>query len=63
MQSPSKIEEQPLLTLKDVARFLCLSRQTVWTLCKAGELHPIKLKRAVRFSWEELQRFIAARRQ
>ena len=52
---------EPLYTIKDVGYLLCFSRQTIWELVKRGELHPIKFKRAVRFSPAEIERFVKAR--
>lgn len=54
---------QPLYTIKDVTYLLCLTRQTVGLLVRRGDLHAIKLGRAVRFSPAEIERYIAARTQ
>jgi predicted DNA-binding transcriptional regulator AlpA len=56
-------KDKPLYTVKDMQYLLGLSRQTLYLLCKGGALHPIKLKRAVRFLPAEVEKFVRERTQ
>jgi excisionase family DNA binding protein len=59
MQNP-KIDRL-LYTVKEAAYLLSCNRVTLWRYIKRGQLHPCKLGRAVRFTPEEILRFVAAR--
>jgi excisionase family DNA binding protein len=50
-----------LYTVKEACYLLAYSRSTVNKLIKAGQLRPIKLERSVRFSPQELERFVNER--
>ncbi len=53
---------QPLLTMTDVCKLLCLSRPMIYTLINQG-LPVIKFGRAVRFSPTSLHRWLAMREE
>jgi len=55
-------EPLQLLTLRQVAQRLALSRRTVERLISAGELRPVRFGKAVRVTERELAAFVAARR-
>jgi len=54
---------EPLLTIRDVQQLLHISRNTVYLLTKAGDLRPIKIGSAVRFTGAEVERFVRECRQ
>ena len=45
-----------LATAAQAAAFLSLSRTTLWRLQRQGILTPVKIGRALRFRWSDLQR-------
>ena len=45
-----------LATIKDACAFLTLSRVSVYQHTRVGNLRGVKLGRAVRYSWAELER-------
>lgn len=47
---------QGLASIKDACQFLALSRVSIYQQTRAGNLRGVKLGRAVRYSWEELER-------
>jgi len=53
---------QPLLTMADVCKLLCLSRPMIYTLIDQG-LPVIKFGRAVRFSPASLRRWLSIREE
>ncbi len=53
----------PLLEKTEVARQLCVSIRTVDRLRAAGDLPAIQVRGRVRFCVEDVQAFVAARRQ
>lgn len=53
-----QIEEPLVLNVKQVAKLLNCCESTVWKLRKAGKLRAIPLMSSVRFSREEVQRFV-----
>lgn len=59
MQNPKV--DRLLYTVKEAAYLLSCSRITLWRHIKRGDLHPVKLGRCVRFTPEEILRFVAAR--
>ncbi|MEW6558960.1 MAG: helix-turn-helix domain-containing protein [Pseudomonadota bacterium] len=58
MQSKSQFFEaqQGLATTADAVTFLRLSRSTLWRLERQGALQPVRIGRALRFRWADLQR-------
>lgn len=53
---------QPLLvTVEQAGEILCLSRSSMYQLMWSEELVPIRIGRSVRFSIEQLERFVAER--
>ncbi len=48
-----------LVDTATAAKMLAISARTIWTLQASGELKPVRIGRAVRFSISELERFIA----
>lgn len=51
-----------LLTAQEAAKLLTVSPRTVWALTKAGALPSIRIGRSVRYSRQDIEAFIAARR-
>ncbi len=49
-------EQTGLATAAQAQRFLSLSRTTLWRLERAGELQGVRIGRALRFRWADLQR-------
>ena len=49
-------EQTGLATAAQAQRFLSLSRTTLWPLERAGELQGVRIGRALRFRWADLQR-------
>lgn len=47
-----------LLTAEEAAKLLGVSRTTVYTLIKVGELRPVHIGRSCRLSRAELQRYV-----
>ena len=47
-------QPQILLTLKIVQERTQLSRTTLYRLCRAGHLHPVRIGRALRFRDDEI---------
>jgi len=50
-----------LVTIEQTGKILCLSRSSIYQLIWCEELVPIRIGRSVRFSVEQLQRFVAER--
>ncbi|MCE1162417.1 MAG: helix-turn-helix domain-containing protein [Thiomonas sp.] len=46
---------QGLATAAQAASYLSLSRTTLWRLERQGSLQPIRIGRALRFRWSDLQ--------
>ena len=51
-----------LLTTEETAKLLTVSPRTVWALTKTGALPSIRIGRSVRYSRQDIDAFIAARR-
>ena len=51
-----------LLTTEEAAKLLTVSPRTVWALTNAGALPAIRIGRSVRYSRQDIEAFIAARR-
>ncbi len=47
-----------LVSIPQAMELLCVSRTTLYELMWSGELTPIRIRRSVRFSLEELERFV-----
>ena len=54
-------DHEQLLTYDEVGKRLHVSRTQAWKLVQAGELHPIRIGRAVRFRESEINGWIAGR--
>jgi excisionase family DNA binding protein len=52
--------DAPMLTVAEVAGFLCVSEKTVKRMIKKGALNPFRFGRVVRISREDLRRCITA---
>lgn len=52
-------EIKPLLKSTEVCDILKVSRQTLWTLRKDGKLSAVVIHGKLRYTWEEIERFIA----
>ena len=50
-----------LVTIEQAGTILCLSRSSIYQLIWNEELVPIRIGRSVRFSVEQLERFVAER--
>ena len=53
-----QIDDDQLLTIKDVARRLQLSERTVRRLLDAGELSAFRVRRQWRIAEEDLQKYL-----
>ena len=51
-----------LVSRREAAAMLAISERLLWTLTANGELPAIKIRKAVRYSVGDLQRFIDAQR-
>ncbi len=54
--------DRRLLTARDVAVLLCVPVSTVYELTRSGRLPCLRIGRAVRFSKEDLEAHLAAKR-
>jgi excisionase family DNA binding protein len=52
------IDERGWLDYLQAERYTGLSRVTLWRAAGRGELHPARIGRSVRFSRQELERFM-----
>lgn len=50
-----------LVSIRQAADMLAISRSSVYNLIDADQLTPIRIGRSVRFPVEQLERFVAAR--
>ena len=50
--------DQKLYTRAQVAKMLCLSERTVFTLDKIGKLPSLRIGRSVRYSSAQIDRFV-----
>ncbi len=50
-----------LVSIRQAADILAISRSSVYNLIDAEQLTPIRIGRSVRFPVEQLERFVAAR--
>jgi excisionase family DNA binding protein len=55
--------EGPLLTVAEVARYLRIHEKTVYTMVARRELPSIRLGRRVRFSPDDILRWVSARKE
>jgi len=53
----------PLLTVKDAEKRLNVSRQIIYDLRKEGKLSAVLLKGCIRFTEQEIERFINASKE
>ena len=51
-------QPQILLTLRTVQERTQLSRTTLYRLCRSGQLHPVRIGRALRFRDDEIAALI-----
>jgi excisionase family DNA binding protein len=59
---PSRATTRALLvSIRQAAEMLAISRSSVYNLIDAGQLTPVRTGRSVRFPVEQLERFVAAR--
>jgi excisionase family DNA binding protein len=59
---PTDSTTRPLLvTIKQAAEMLSLSRSSIYLLMNSGQLSPARIGRSVRFTVEQLERFVAER--
>jgi len=59
---PDQKETRALLvSIRQAADMLAISRSSVYNLIDADQLTPIRIGRSVRFPVEQLERFVAAR--
>jgi len=54
--------DRRLLTARDVAALLCVPVSTIYELTRSGRLPCLRIGRAVRFSKEDLEVHLAAKR-
>jgi len=54
---------EPLLTIADVARFLGVSRATVYSLMRSGELVPIRVGERSRFQPIDVRTYLERHRE
>ena len=54
----SLIREEPLLTVREVARMLCVSRPTVYSMIRRGELRALYIRYMVRLVRREVQAYM-----
>jgi excisionase family DNA binding protein len=50
-----------LVSIRQAADMLAISRSSIYNLIDADQLTPIRIGRSVRFPVEQLERFVAAR--
>lgn len=50
-----------LLTPREAAQTLSICEKTLYNMAKNGQLHPIRIGRAIRYSLAELQAFVVRR--
>jgi excisionase family DNA binding protein len=54
---------EPLLTIRDVATVLGISRESVYRLIRAGELEPIRVGHRARFTRGDLRDYLERQRE
>lgn len=54
--APIPAQQQGLATCADAQAFLRVSRTTLYNLERRGDLRPVRIGRAVRYRWADLQR-------
>ena len=52
------IETTRLMTVKEAAKYLCISERKLWSMTQAGEIPCVRLGRAVRYDLNDLDSFI-----
>ncbi len=55
----SSSHQKLLVTARQAAKMLSVSERTLWGLSDAGEIPRVKIGRAVRYSVDDLKRYIA----
>jgi excisionase family DNA binding protein len=50
--------QQRLLTVKEASRYLCISERTLFAMTKENLIPAVRLKRAVRYDINDLDKFI-----
>jgi len=58
MPDTATLAEPLLLTVPETARALSICAKTLWALTKSGQLPACRIGRAVRYSREDIVRFI-----
>ena len=56
--TPIHHPRQGLATTRQVQEFLQVSRTTLWRMSVAGALPPVRVGRAVRFRWRDVNRLV-----
>ncbi|HBJ35160.1 MAG TPA: DNA-binding protein [Planctomycetaceae bacterium] len=59
---PGSVNPKLLVNRREAAEMLAISERTLWSLTANGELPSIKIRKAVRYSVGDLQRYIDAQR-
>ena len=57
-----QVTTRPLLTIHDTREYLQTSQSSLYRMEREGLITPIRHKRFVRFTYEEIQRFLASGR-
>jgi excisionase family DNA binding protein len=60
---PDRKSLEPLLSVKEVARFLGISESSVYRRCRAGDLPSVKVGGRTLFEQEAVRQFIEASRR
>jgi excisionase family DNA binding protein len=51
-----------LLTAKQAAKMLSISERMLWTLTDTGEIQCVRIRRAVRYAFGDLQKYVESHR-
>lgn len=62
-REPKKEEESLLLTSREAAKMLAISKRTLWDLTDRGEIPRVKIGWAVRYSRGDLEEFVRKMKQ
>jgi excisionase family DNA binding protein len=54
----STIETTRLMTVKEAAKYLCISERKLWSMTQAGEITAVRFGRTVRYDIKDLENFI-----
>jgi excisionase family DNA binding protein len=52
-----------LLSPREAAKALCICEKSLWTLTKRGEIPAVRIGRSVRYSLDDLKKWIQGRSQ